>query len=99
MPEKKTLERARAAQRAGQAPSTQAGAFVKEELDKARAGKLAVKSNQQAVAIGLSQARRAGVAVPSPEHQAGQPRRTAAKKPTRKSAHTQAAHTRAARHH
>ena len=59
MPEKKTLSRARADKRAGKAPSTQAGEFVKEEIDHVRAGKHGVKSTKQAVAIGLSKARRA----------------------------------------
>ena len=59
MPEKKTLSRAKADQRAGKAPSTQAGEFVKEEVDRVREGKHGVRSAKQAVAIGLSKARRA----------------------------------------
>lgn len=66
MPEKKTMERARSAKRAGKAPSTQAGAFVKEEIDHVREGKHGVKSAKQAVAIGLSKARRAGVDMKPP---------------------------------
>ena len=67
MPEKKTLERARADKRAGKASSTQAGEFVKEQVDKVRAGKHGARSAKQAIAIGLSEARRAGVAVKSPK--------------------------------
>lgn len=66
MPEKKTIERARADKRAGKAPSTQAGEFVKEEVDRVRAGKHGVRSAKQAVAIGLSKARRAGVDLKPP---------------------------------
>lgn len=63
MPEKKTVERARKAKREGKAPSTQAGAFVREEMEHMREGKGAARSSKQAVAIGLSKARRAGVKV------------------------------------
>ena len=64
MPEQKTLQRARAAKRAGKAPSTQAGAFVKEEMDHVRGGKHGARSTKQAIAIGLSKARRSGVRGP-----------------------------------
>lgn len=67
MPEKKTIKRAEADKRAGKAPSTQAGEFVKEQVDKVRAGKHGVKSAKQAIAIGLSEARRAGVALKPPK--------------------------------
>nr|WKF62236.1 hypothetical protein HUO10_006769 [Paraburkholderia busanensis] len=67
MPEQRTLKRAQADKRAGKAPSTQAGEFVKEQVDKVRAGKHGVRSAKQAIAIGLSEARRAGVAVKSPK--------------------------------
>jgi len=67
MPEQKTVKRAQADKRAGKASSTQAGEFVKEQVDKVRAGKHGVRSAKQAVAIGLSEARRAGVAVKSPK--------------------------------
>jgi hypothetical protein len=66
MPEQKTLSRARADKRAGKAPSTQAGEFVKEEVDRVRAGKHGVRSAKQAIAIGLSKARRAGVDLKAP---------------------------------
>jgi hypothetical protein len=64
MPEKKTLERARRKKREGKAPSTQAGEFVREEMHHKRSGKHPVKSRKQAIAIGLSKAREAGVEVP-----------------------------------
>jgi hypothetical protein len=66
MPEKKTLERARADKRQGKAPSTQAGEFVREEIEHVREGKHGARSTKQAIAIGLSKARRAGVELPPP---------------------------------
>lgn len=67
MPEKETLERAQKDRREGKAPSTQAGEFVKEEMDHIREGKHGAKSTKQAIAIGLSKARRAGVKLPAPK--------------------------------
>ena len=64
MPEKETLERAREDEREGKSPSTQAGEFVKEEMDHIREGKHGARSTKQAIAIGLSKARRAGVKLP-----------------------------------
>ncbi len=66
MPEKETLERAREDAREGKSPSTQAGEFVKEEMDHIREGKHGAASTKQAIAIGLSKARRAGVDLPPP---------------------------------
>src|SRR6476659_4919965 len=66
MPEKKTLARAVKDRREGKAPSTQAGEFVKEEMDHIREGKHGARSTKQAIAIGLSKARRAGVDLPPP---------------------------------
>lgn len=66
MPRKQTIERARKAKRAGKAPTTQAGAFVREEIEDIRHGKHGARSPQQAIAIGLSKARRAGVDLPPP---------------------------------
>jgi hypothetical protein len=66
MPEKRTIERARKDRRAGKAPSTQAGEFVREEIEHIREGKHGAASAQQAIAIGLSKARRAGVKLPAP---------------------------------
>jgi hypothetical protein len=67
MPDKKTLERAREDEREGKAPSTQAGEFVKEEIEHVREGKHGARSTKQAIAIGLSKARRAGVKLPPPK--------------------------------
>jgi len=67
MPEKKTLERASRDKREGKSPSTQAGEFVREEMDHVREGKHGARSPQQAIAIGLSKARRAGVKLPPPK--------------------------------
>ena len=65
MPEKTTIKRARRAARQGKAPSTQAGEFVREELEHVREGKHGARSAKQAIAIGLSKARRAGVKLPA----------------------------------
>jgi hypothetical protein len=67
MPEKNTIERARKDAREGKAPSTQAGEFVHEEIKHIREGKHGARSTKQAIAIGLSKARRAGVELPPPE--------------------------------
>src|SRR5262245_28822970 len=66
MPEKRTIEKARKAKRAGKAASTQAGEFVREEVRKVRRGEHGARSPQQVIAIGLSKARRAGVNLPPP---------------------------------
>src|SRR5262245_26887466 len=66
MPEKKTIERARRDKRQGKAPSTQAGEFVHEEIEHVREGKHGARSTKQAIAIGLSKARRAGVKLKPP---------------------------------
>ena len=66
MPDKETLERAREDAREGKSPSTQAGEFVREEMDHIREGKHGAASTKQAIAIGLSKARRAGVKLPPP---------------------------------
>lgn len=67
MPEKRTLERARKAKRSGKSASTQAGEFVREEIHHIREGKHGARSARQAIAIGLSKARRAGVQLPLPK--------------------------------
>lgn len=67
MPEKETMKRARKDKSAGKAPSTQAGEFVREEIDHIREGKHGARSPKQAIAIGLSKARRAGVKLAPPE--------------------------------
>jgi len=66
MPEQKTIERARADAREGKSPSTQAGEFVREEIEHVRQGKHGARSTKQAIAIGLSKARRAGVPLKPP---------------------------------
>lgn len=64
MPEKKTIERARKDKREGKSASTQAGEFVRQEIEHIREGKHGARSTKQAIAIGLSEARRAGVKLP-----------------------------------
>ena len=66
MPEKETLARAQRARRSGKAPSTQASEFVREEMHHIREGKHGAPSTKQAIAIGLSKARRAGVRLKPP---------------------------------
>ena len=97
MPEKETIERARKDKREGKAPSTQAGEFVREEIEHVREGKHGARSTKQAIAIGLSKARRAGVKLPPPakgsvpaetrekaKRDLEKARRGGAKKPSRK---------------
>jgi hypothetical protein len=67
MPEEETIERAREDERQGKSPSTQAGEFVREEMEHIREGKHGARSTKQAIAIGLSKARRAGVKLPPPK--------------------------------
>ena len=76
MPEKKTLDRARKDARQGKSPSTQAGEFVREEIEHVREGKHGARSAKQAIAIGLSKARRAGVKLPPPKKGAAVSART-----------------------
>ena len=66
MPEKTTLKRAQKDKREGKAPSTQAGEFVREEMEHIRRGKHGARSTKQAIAIGLSKARRSGVKLAAP---------------------------------
>ena len=68
MPEQETLERAREDKREGKSPSTQAGEFVREEIHHIREGEHGARSTKQAIAIGLSKARRAGVKLPPPKN-------------------------------
>ena len=65
MPDEETLERAEQDKEEGKSPSTQAGEFVKEEIDHIREGKHGARSAKQAIAIGLSKARRKGKKVPA----------------------------------
>jgi hypothetical protein len=66
MPEKRVIERARKDKREGKSPSVQAGEFVREEIHKIRRGEHGARSPEQAIAIGLSKARKAGVDLPPP---------------------------------
>src|SRR5689334_13894373 len=79
MPDKRIIAKARKDKREGKSPSTQAGEFVRDEIEKVRRGKHGVRSSKQAIAIGLSEARRAGVDLPPP-------RKGRTKASTRKSA-------------
>ena len=83
MPEKATVEKARADLRAGKSPTTAAGEFVREEIEHVREGKHGARSPEQAIAIGLSKARRAGIPLKPPK-------KGRAKKSTRRSAGTAA---------
>ena len=67
MPEKETLERAKQDEQEGKSPSTQAGEFVREEMHHVREGKHGARSTKQAIAIGLSKARRSGVKLAAPK--------------------------------
>jgi hypothetical protein len=67
MPEKETVERAHQDAQEGKAPTTQAGEFVREEMHHIREGKHGARSTKQAIAIGLSKARKAGVKLPPPK--------------------------------
>ena len=102
MPEKETLERAKEDKEEGKAPSTQAGEFVREEIEHVREGKHGARSAKQAIAIGLSKARRAGVDLPPPKKGSKKTRKQAArdlkkgkKKAAKKSAKRSRATTRA----
>ena len=85
MPEKETLERARRDKAQGQSPSTQAGEFVREEIHHVREGKHGAKSTKQAIAIGLSKARRAGVRIPA-KGQASRKKSSSTRKRARRAA-------------
>jgi hypothetical protein len=78
MPERRTVKRARQARREGKAASTQAGEFVHEEIEHIREGKHGARSTKQAIAIGLSKARRAGVRLKPPARGAKGTKRRAA---------------------
>jgi hypothetical protein len=79
MPEKRTIRRARKAARAGKSPSTQAGAFVREEIEHIRKGLHGAANVKQAIAIGLSKARKVGISIPSKGKSAQLKRRAKAK--------------------
>ena len=111
MPLKRTIEKARKDKREGKSPSTQAGEFVREEIDKIRHGEHGARSAKQAIAIGLSEARRAGVKLPPPKrgqvtertrksaeyaYEAGQGKRKPRRRPRVSRAVSRQAHTAAA---
>jgi hypothetical protein len=79
VPEKETLERAKEDKEEGKAPSTQAGEFVREEIEHVREGKHGARSTKQAIAIGLSKARRAGVELPASKTSSKETRKQAAR--------------------
>ena len=79
MPDKETVERAKELKREGKAPSTQAGEFVREEIEHVREGKHGARSTKQAIAIGLTKARRAGVKLPATEGASKETRKQAAR--------------------
>jgi hypothetical protein len=84
MPEKETIERAHQDEREGKSPSTQAGEFVHEEIEHVKEGKHGARSAKQAIAIGLSKARRAGVKLPPPKAGASEKTRTQASRDSKK---------------
>jgi hypothetical protein len=84
MPEEKVVERAKQDKEEGKSPSTQAGEFVREEMHHVREGKHGAQSPQQAIAIGLSKARRAGVDLPAPKRSTSAKTRAQAKRDTAK---------------
>ena len=77
MPDQETIERAQQDKQEGKSPSTQAGEFVREEIEHVREGKHGARSTQQAIAIGLSKARRAGVKLPVPKKASARTRKSA----------------------
>ena len=85
MPEKQTLKRARQDARRGKAPTTQAGEFVREEVHHVRKSKHGVRNPKQAIAIGLSKARKAGVKVPRPPKGTASAQKERSHRGTRKS--------------
>ena len=101
MPEPETIERAKEDAREGKSPSTQAGEFVREEMHHVREGKHGARSPQQAIAIGLSKARRAGVKLGTPKGSTALRKKAvqdekASKKPRRKISATRSRATEAA---
>jgi hypothetical protein len=84
MQEKETIERAQEDAREGKSPSTQAGEFVREEIHHVREGKHGVRSPKQAIAIGLSKARKAGVKLPPPPAGSASTTKSSAKQSSRR---------------
>jgi len=92
MPDKETLERAREDAREGKSPSTQAGEFIREEMHHIREGKHGAASAKQAIAIGLSKARRSGVKLPPPKASASTSTKKQAARDSRKGQSGSASH-------
>lgn len=84
MPDKETIERAHEDAREGKSPSTQAGEFVREEIHHVREGKHGARNPKQAIAIGLSKARRAGVKLPPPPKGTASARKAGTRKQSRR---------------
>lgn len=109
MPKSETIQRARRDARQGKKPTTQAGEFVREEMHKLKQGSGNVRTRKQAIAIGLSEARRTGVKLGVPRNKPAPVRRKAAREtaigrgkkvsPTRSRGAKQAARTRERRYH
>jgi hypothetical protein len=93
MPENETIEKAKQDEQEGKSPSTQAGEFVREEMHHIREGKHGAQSAKQAIAIGLSKARRAGVKLEAPEEGASSQVRKKAQEDLRKGETTSASRT------
>lgn len=91
MPLKKTIKKAQKAKRQGKSPSTQAGAFVQEAIENIRKGKHGAKNTKQAIAIGLSEARRSGVAIPDTAVKKSRTKKAGAKKTASKKSTTRSA--------
>src|SRR5262245_21675390 len=95
MPEKATIERAHRDRRQGKSPGTQAGEFIREEIHHVREGKHGARSTKQAIAIGLSKARRAGVALGPPKRGSRRTKRQARRDLARGRKHTKPSSRRA----
>src|SRR5438309_1875526 len=97
MPEKETIERVRRDKRQGKAASTQAGEFVREEIEHVREGKHGARSTKQAIAIGLSKARRSGVRLGTPKNASESTKRSAKSATRRRGKKASPARSRAVR--
>ncbi len=96
MPKKSTVKRAAAARKSGKAPSTQASEYVREQMDKLKEGSPRVANRKQAIAIGLSEARKEGVKVPNPPKKSASAKKSSVKKASPKKAATKKAATKKA---
>jgi len=94
MPDKSTIQKARKDKAEGKSASTQAGEFVHDEIEKVRQGKHGVRSAKQAIAIGLSEARRAGVKLPPPKNASEELKKKAKRDDEKGRSHTPVSQTR-----